>query len=184
MDEAPHTPEATNTEVGAAPHKPNFPPFDFTTFVPQLFWLAILFTFLYVMLERVALPGIARVMRARQGRIADDLNTAEQLRKDAEAALKAYETALAEARAKAVEITAEARATIKAEADKQRSLIDADLARNIEAAEAQIAEAKTRALAGVRAVAIDVAAAIIEKVLHERPAPAELGRAVDAELAA
>ena len=171
----------TQTEVGAkpAPEKANFPPFDATTFVPQLFWLAITFALLFVLLKRVALPRVASVMAARQEHIADDLNTAEELRKQAEASLKAYEQALAAARTQAAEIAAQARHRIKAETDKQRTAIDADLARKIEAAEAQIAEAKKTALAGVRALSADIAAAIVEKVLGERPAPAELGPAVD-----
>jgi F-type H+-transporting ATPase subunit b len=177
--------ETTQTETGAPPPKgTNFPPFDATTFIPQLFWLAVSFTLLYVALERMALPGIARVIRDRGRRIAGDLDAAQRLRKEADAALKAYEKAMADARAQANTIAGEAHAAIKAEADKQRAAVDAELARSVEAAEAQIAEAKTRAIAGVRAVAIEVAGAIVEKVLHERPSAAELSRVVDDELRA
>ena len=177
--------ETTHTETGAPPPKgTNFPPFDATTFIPQLFWLAVAFTLLYVALERMALPGIERVIRDRRKRIRGDLDAAQRLRKEADAALKAYERSMADARAQANAIGAEAHAAIKAEADKQRALVDAELARTVEAAEAQIADAKKRAIAGVRAVAIEVAGAIVEKVLHERPSPADLSRVVDDELRA
>ena len=177
--------EPIQTETGAPPPKgANFPPFDATTFVPQLFWLAVAFTLLYVGLERMALPGIERVIRDRRKRIAGDLNAAKRLRKDAEAVLRAYEKSMADARAQAAAISAEALAAIKAESDKQRAAIDAELARHVEAAEAQIVDAKERAVASVRSVAIDVAGAIIEKVLHERPSQAELSRVVDDELRA
>ena len=177
--------ETTHTETGAPPLKgTNFPPFDATTFVPQLFWLAVAFTLLYVALERMALPSIERVIRDRRKRIAGDLDAAQRLRKEAEAALKAYEKSMADARTQANAIAAEANAAIKSEADKQRAAIDADLARQVEAAEAQIAEAKKRAITGVRAVAIDVAGAIVEKVLHELPSAADLSRVVDDELRA
>ncbi|MFZ1990482.1 MAG: F0F1 ATP synthase subunit B' [Alphaproteobacteria bacterium] len=177
--------ETTHTETGAPPPKgTNFPPFDATTFIPQLFWLAVAFTLLYVALERMALPGIERVIRDRKKRIRGDLDAAQRLRKEADAALKAYEKAMADARAQANAIAAEAHAAIKAEADKQRAAVDAELARNVEAAEAQIADAKKRAIAGVRAVAIEVAGAIVEKVLHERPSALDLSRVVDDELRA
>lgn len=177
--------ETTHTETGAPPPKgTKFPPFDATTFVPQLFWLAVAFTLLYVALERLALPGIERVIRDRRKRIAGDLDAAQRLRKEADAALKAYEKSMADARAQANAISAEAGAAIKAEADKQRAAIDADLARQVESAETQIADAKKRAIAGVRAVAIEVAGAIVEKVLHERPSATDLSRVVDDELRA
>jgi F-type H+-transporting ATPase subunit b len=173
----------TTSEIGASHEaKGAFPPFDFTTFVPQLFWLAIAFTFLYVMLERVALPRIAAVLKARAGKIAGDLNTAERLRKDAEAALKAYEMSLAEARVRAAHVAGEARAALKAEIDKRRKEVDAELGRQIAAAEAEIASARRRALEAVRGVAVDVAGEVVAKVLNEHATPAALARAVDAEL--
>ena len=174
----------TQTETGVPQKSASFPPFDATTFVPQLFWLAVAFTLLYVALERMALPGIERVLRDRKKRIAGDLNAAQRLRKEAEAVLKAYEKSMADARGQAGAIAAEAHAAIKAEADKQRAAIDAELATNVATAEAQIAEAKKRAIAGVRAVAIEVAGALVEKVLHERPSTADLSRVVDDELRA
>ena len=177
--------DETNTEIGAElPAKKVFPPFDPTTFAPTLFWLAITFTILYVMLERSLLPRIKTVIGERAAKITGDLNAADQMRRDADAALQAYERAIAEARARAVQISGEARLAIKAETDKQRAAVDAELALQVEAAERRIAEAKTRALSGLRSVAIEVAGAIVEKVLNERASIAELGRAVDEELAA
>lgn len=173
--------ETSTAEVGHEA-KGAFPPFDFTTFVPQLFWLAIAFTVLFVSLERLVLPRIASVLRARAQKVAGDLNTAERLRKDAEAALKAYEKAIAEARARAQAHAAEARLALKTEIDKRRGEVDAELARQIAAAEADIRQARARAIEAVRGVAVDVAGEVVAKVMNERPTPAVIARAVDAEL--
>jgi len=171
----------TTSEVEAS-GKPDFPPFDFTTFAPQLFWLAIIFAFLYVMLEKVALPRVAAVLKAREGKIAGDLDAAERLRKEAEAALAAYEKAIAEARGRAGTIAAETRAALKAETDKAKTQTDMDLAAQVERAEADIAQARARALQAVRAVAVDVSGEVVSKVLGERVPAAALMRAVDDEL--
>jgi len=173
--------ETTTAEVGHEA-KGAFPPFDFTTFVPQLFWLAIAFTILFVALERLVLPRIASVLRARAAKVAGDLNTAERLRKEAEAALKAYEKAMAEARARAQAHAAEARLALKAEIDKRRGEVDTELARQIAAAETDIRAARARAVEAVRGVAVEVAGEVVAKVMNERPTPASLARAVDAEL--
>jgi F-type H+-transporting ATPase subunit b len=173
--------ETTTAEVGHEA-KGAFPPFDSTTFVPQLFWLAIAFTILFVALERLVLPRIASVLRARAQKVAGDLNTAERLRKEAEAALKAYEKAIAEARARAAGFAAENRTALKAEIDKRRSEVDRELARQIASAEADIRAARARAVEAVRGVAVEVAGEVVAKVMNERPSPAALARAVDAEL--
>ena len=172
----------TTSEVGAAGAKHDFPPFDFTTFAPQLFWLAIIFAFLYVTLERVALPRVAAVLKARGDKIAGDLNTAERVRKDAAASLAAYEKTLAEARGRAAALAAETRQALKAEIDKAKAQTDAELAAQVERAEEGIAAARQRAIEAVRGVAVDVAGAVVAKVLNEQAAPAVLARAVDAEL--
>jgi F-type H+-transporting ATPase subunit b len=173
---------ATATETGVPAEHGTFPPFDFTTYAPQLFWLAITFVILFVMLERFVLPRVGAVLKARARKIAGDLDAAERMRKDAQAALAAYEAALAGARTRAVAMLAEARGALKSEIDKRRAEVDAELGRQIAAAEAEIAGAHARALKSVRAVALEVAGDIVAKVLNERAPPAALAHAVDAEL--
>ncbi len=85
------------------------PQLEFHTFVPQLVWLVIVFGYLYVMMSRVALPRIATVLEERRDRIADDLDQAEQFKRQTDEAIEAYEKALAEARAKAHEVAQETR---------------------------------------------------------------------------
>jgi F-type H+-transporting ATPase subunit b len=174
----------THTETGAPAGGATggFPPFDASTFVPQLFWLAITFTFLYVMLARVALPRIAQVIEDRRDRIADDLDAAEQHRQEANVALSAYDKVLADARGKAGELAAKTRDAMKADADKATGEVDADIARQLEAAEARIAEIKAQAMRDVRAAAIDVTGAIVDKIIRTRPSEDEIARAVDAAL--
>lgn len=159
-----------------------FPPFDFTTFVPQLFWLAVSFTILYVVLARVALPRIAAALEERRDKIADDLDTAEQLRRQAEESLAAYEKSLAEARAEAARIVGDARATIKAETDARRAEVDAELTAMTVAAEEHIAAAKKSAIADMRSVAVDVAGDIAQRLLGAQAPRDSVERAVDAKL--
>lgn len=157
------------------------PQLEFHTFVPQLVWLVLTFGFLYLMMARVALPRVANVLEERRDRIADDLDQAEQFKQQTDEAIAAYEKALAEARAHAHEIAQATRDKLNEETERQRQSIEARLAEKISIAEKQIAATKEKALGNVRAVAIEVADAVVTELLGNADrAAAE--RAVDGEL--
>ena len=62
-----------------------------STFPSQIFWLVITFAALFFVMWRIAVPRIADVLEARQKRIDDNLDKAETAKKEAEAAIEAYE---------------------------------------------------------------------------------------------
>lgn len=157
------------------------PQLAFETFVPQLVWLVITFGFLYLMMARVALPRIATVLEERRDRIADDLDQAEQFKLQTDDAIAAYEKALADARANAHEIAQATRDRLHEETERQRQSIEARLAEKIATAEKQIAATKDKALGNVRAVAIEVADAVVTELLGNTDRTAT-ERAVDSEL--
>ena len=80
---------------------------------PQLIWLAITFSILYLLMKRVALPRIGSVIEMRSARIASDLDSADKLRRETQEAIAAYEQALAEAKARAHSIAQAGRNRLK-----------------------------------------------------------------------
>ena len=170
------------TEHAAEEHGA-FPPFDPATFGSQLLWLAITFGLLYFLMSRVALPRIASILENRSNRIAGDLAEAGRLKEETDAAIAAYEQALAEARQNAHAIAHKARDAAKAEVDADRARLEADLQERLDAADIRIAEVKNRALAEVDAIARDAADAIVETLAGARASEAEVARAVEASLA-
>ena len=158
------------------------PQLEAADWAPQLVWLLISFALLYVMMSRVALPKIGEVIEARRDKIADDLDRAAELKKDAEEALKAYEQSLAEARTKAHGIATDTRDKVKAETDQLKADNDAVLAKQMENAEARINETKQAALANVRNIATDTAQVIVEKLIGKSVESSAVAAAVDAEL--
>jgi F-type H+-transporting ATPase subunit b len=155
-----------------------FPPFDSSTFASQLLWLAITFVALYFLLARVAIPRIGGILSDRAGRIARDLETAESAKEQSEAALTAYEKALATARNNANAIAESARAGAKAAADAERSGIEAGLAKKLAAAEQSIAAIKTRALSEVGAIATEATQAIVKALIDADVPKADVDAAV------
>ena len=154
---------------------PQLEPLDWA---PQLIWLVITFTILYLLMTYAALPRIGSVIDARMQRIADDLAAAETLRRETEEAIAAYEQALAEAKQRAHAISDEGRAKLKAEIEAERQKLEAQLAAKGAEAEARIAEAKNAAMKDVNAVAADVASDVVRRLIGVAPSDAEVKQAV------
>jgi F-type H+-transporting ATPase subunit b len=170
---------STGTAVpeGVGPGKV-FPPLDPTGVVPQLFWLALSFGLLYVLMKRFALPRVGEVIEERRERIERDLAKAEALKLETELALADYERALAEARARAGAIAKDVHARLTAEMDADRAKLDAEVAGHVAAAEARIGQEKDRAMAGVGEIAGATAGAIVAKLIGREVSQDEVKRAL------
>ena len=159
------------------------PQLDPSTFPPQLFWLAVWFIVLYMLMAKLGLPRIAVAIDARRRRREDDLARAQQLKAEAEAANTAFQRTMAEARAEAQAILKAATDRLSVEAAERQHALAATLGEQIADAERRIAASKNEALAEIRGVAVDVGRAIVEKLTGASPEAAQLGAAVDHYLA-
>jgi F-type H+-transporting ATPase subunit b len=181
MAEKKAAPTGAHTEQPGG-HKAPFPPFAKETFASQLVWLAITFVILYLLMSRVAIPRIGGILAARTQRIEGDFAAAQRMKAESEAALAAYEKSLAEARNRAQAIGAEIRDKLHAEGEERRKALEAKLNTDLAEAEKQIAATKSAAMTNVRAIAVDAAAAIVQRLIGTAPPPAAVASAVDEAL--
>ncbi|MDY0241482.1 MAG: F0F1 ATP synthase subunit B' [Rhodospirillaceae bacterium] len=161
------------------------PQFDPSSYSEQLFWLAILFVALYVVMARLVLPRIGAVLDERQRRIDDNLDRAGRLKLEAEEVAVLYEQALTKARTEAGQALKETHERLEQETARRQKELGERLEEKIKAGEARIAEAKSQALTEVRDVAVETArlassrltglsfdnagiAAAVEAVIEER----------------
>ncbi|MGE5270988.1 MAG: hypothetical protein ACM3JG_15090 [Thiohalocapsa sp.] len=159
------------------------PQLDPAGFVPQLFWLAVTFFVLFVLMRWLAVPQVGRVIDARRQRLDADLGRAAQLKGEAEGVLKAYEAALATARAEAQSVLRQTSEEIAVRGAEQQRQLAARLAEQIEAAEQRIAASRDQALAGIRTIAVDVGQSVVEKLTGTRPPAAAMAASVEHSLA-
>jgi F-type H+-transporting ATPase subunit b len=141
-----------------------FPPFDATLFASQLFWFAVAFGALYVLLSRVVLPKIASVQTKRAGTIKSDLDEAAQKSAAAEQARVDMERAVAKARADARAMVEAARADVTAKLAADQEAAETRLAAKIAEAEAKVDAARKKALAEVPGIAEALARDIADKL--------------------
>jgi F-type H+-transporting ATPase subunit b len=176
MAEPTHT---TSTEhVPKGEHDGGFPPFNSHSFPSQLIWLAIFFVLLFVLMSKWALPQVGRVIENRQKRIAGDIAEAQRLKEQSDAAVAAYEKALADARGRAQAIANETRERAAADAAAARKKVEDALNAKLAEAEKSIAATKQSAMSNVRGVAIEAAAAIVERLTGSAPSEKAVADAV------
>lgn len=138
------------------------PQLDFSTFPNQIFWLIVTLVVIYYVLSRIALPRIGAVLAERRGTITNDLAMAEELKLRAQQAEEAYNKALADARAEAHKIIAEAKAEIQEDLNAAIAKADAEIAAKAAESEGRIEEIRESALENVTEVARATAREIVE----------------------
>lgn len=141
-----------------------FPPFDPTYFASQLFWLAIFFVLFYLLMSRWILPRIGSIIEERRDRVADDLDTAQQLKAQADETRDTYEKSLADARAKAHALAVETKAKVSAEIAEETAALEAEIAERTAESEKALEKARKKALGEVRGIAASTAAQIAESL--------------------
>jgi F-type H+-transporting ATPase subunit b len=156
-----------------------FPPFNKETFASQLVWLAIFFVALYVIIAKFAIPRIGGIVEARRSRVDGDIAEAGRFKDQSDAALRAYERSLADARSRAQALANETRDKLHAEAEQTRKRLEGELNIKLADAEKTIAATKSAAMANVRGIAVDTASAIVQRLTGTAPA----GPAVEAAVA-
>jgi F-type H+-transporting ATPase subunit b len=154
------------------------PQLNFSTYPSQLFWLAVFFFALYMVISRVALPRIGGVLEERRTRIASDLDRAQELKDDTERAIATYESELAEARSRAHGIVQQRREEMTAELNGERAELEKELAAKVSKAEQAITTTRDKALGQVERMAADVAGDIVARLAGIKVSKAEVARAV------
>ena len=138
------------------------------TYLSQVFWLLVTFSVLFLFLRKVALPRIAGVLESRRERIEADLDKAANLKADSETILAEYEAAMADGRSRALAVVRKAADEMAQEAARQIAALGAKLAKDIEKAEARIAQARADAIGQITDVAAEAAQAATARLIDAK----------------
>jgi F-type H+-transporting ATPase subunit b len=133
-------------------------------FASQLFWLAITFGLIFVVVGLGMVPKIQGTVDARDARIAADLATAASARETADRLEAEHRAALDKSRSEAATVAAEAKAAAAHATEAKVKAADAAAGTRIEEAMRRIAEARVSAEAEVESVAAEAAAAMVARV--------------------
>lgn len=180
-DEAAAAGDATTATVEhAAPAGgATMPQLDPTYMHSQVFWLAVTFLALWAILSRTVLPRITTILENRQNKITQDLERAEKLGLEAEAAREHYEKALVESRTKAQALIAESAALMEKTSTARHNELTAKLDKQLAKAESDILSAKEDAMAKLTPIAKELTQEIVEKLTGQKLKAADVSSVVD-----
>lgn len=152
--------------------------------ISQIVWMAIIFAVLYLLLSRWALPRVGAVLEMRAARIAQDLDAARAAKAQADGAVAELTAATRAAQATAQAEIAGAVNAAKEAAAAQAASLNADLERQLAAAEARIGVARTAAMGALRQVAGETAVDVIARLTGTSVDSGQVDQAVGRVLAA
>lgn len=155
---------------GAAPaeggehSKGGLPQLDFATYAPQIFWMAIIFFILYMVMSKKALPDIGNIVEGRRDLIDTNLKSAESFRAEAETIRASYEKNIESARASALKAVQDVELAAKKKAAEQSDAFRKKADESIKGAEERVLVQKDKAMGEMKNVAAEVASVAAEKI--------------------
>ena len=141
------------------------PQLDFSTFVPQLFWLFLSLSFLYLILSRIALPRISDVIEERKDIIAQDIDKAKALSNDTDLAIEELDIKIAEAKSKSLELINSSRKKILDLNDSEKRKFYEEISKEIKKAEDEILINKDLAMSRISEIAEEITAEMLSNIL-------------------
>ncbi|HBG34023.1 MAG: hypothetical protein A2X70_05545 [Alphaproteobacteria bacterium GWC2_42_16] len=146
----------------------NMPQLNVLTYTSQLFWLAVSFLALYLILTYLILPKISRILEAREETIEEKINKASTYREEAEDLLADYEAVLNKAKEKAQQHLKTTSSTTSANmAKKQKDFLD-KLSDRLHVAEQNLYRTKVERGKEIDSLARDVANYIYQKLTGKK----------------
>lgn len=144
------------------------PQLDFTTFIPQLFWLFLSLSFLYFILSRIALPRISDVIEERNDTITDDLDEAKSLSIEAEKVVNELKSKLEDARSSSQKTLMDERQKNLDKISSERKKFEETISKEISSSEEKINKGKSEALNEASDLAVDIAEEIINNLFVKK----------------
>lgn len=145
------------------------PQLDVSTFPSQLFWLAISFFILYVILSYIALPKISRLLESRETLIQDKINLASTYREEAEGLLANYEALLAKAKEDShLTYQTSAKVIVEELAEKQKERVE-KLEERLHLAEQELYRARLQAEEELQSIVEEISEAVLAKISAKAP---------------
>ena len=150
---------AISAEKGGMPQlNPEF-------WVSQIFWLIISFGALLIILSKFILPNISSNLENRKSQILENIEIAENQKKESENKLKQFEKIISDAKSQAKIIVKEAKNKIINDINKKQDLLDKELNDEIMEVENEIIQLKKSSPDKINKIAVDASSDILKQII-------------------
>ena len=140
------------------------PQLDFSTFLPQIFWLFISLSFLYIVLSRYALPRVSDIIEERKDIIAQDIDSAKEYSEESKKTTEELNLKLSEAKVSSQNLINKSLQDIKEDNEIKKSSLIKEINNEISEAEGDIKEKKEIALDEISSISESLAVEMLENL--------------------
>ena len=154
--------------VWAEEAKGSLPQLNAQLYPGLLFWLAVSFPLLFIVMRFLAVPCVRQTQEKRQKILRTDLEAAEADNKQAKIMQTAYEKTLHEARSTAKATVGNMAEAAAHEDIERRTAQQRELSRRVAEAAARLAGVRETALKDAKKAAADLATAMVEKLIGQK----------------
>ena len=148
-------------------------------FMPQLVWLFIIFTILYLSMKYIALPRITEIISNRDLKIINDLKKAEEIKEQIEKTNKEHQDALEDTNSKIKIIVNEINQKSIKEADKKLEECQKKINKKIEEEKIKLDKELAQFSKNIEKISSEAAEAIIKKIYYVKPDNTNLKKIVN-----
>ena len=151
--------EAFAAESGGMPQlNPEF-------WVSQIFWLAITFSILFVLLSKLILPKISANLETRKLLILENVETAEKKREESESKIKEYNEIIIKTKNEAKSLISHAKEKLMKDINLKKETLEKDLSGEIQKAEIEIKEFRNKAPEKINKIAVETSTDLLQQLI-------------------
>ncbi len=147
--------------------------------ISQIFWLIVTFSSLFLILSKFILPKISKNIEFRKSQILENIEIAEKQKKESENKIEQYENLILKTKNEARNYFNEARKKILLDIDKKKEKLEKELNEEIDNAEKEIIELKTKAPEKINLIAIETSSQLIKQLIDEEVNKSSISAIVD-----
>ena len=133
--------------------------------VSQIFWLTLTFGILYIVLSKLILPKISANLELRKSQIQENIEAAENQRKNSEIKLKEYDDIILKSKLEAQNIFKTAREKILKDINSKKENLDKQIGEEIKKTENEINTLKKGAPEKINKIAIETSTELLKKLI-------------------
>ena len=153
-----------SSAVNAA-EKVGMPQLDTEFWVSQIFWLAITFSVLFVLLSKIILPKISANLETRKSLILENISTAEKKREESESKIKEYNEIIKKSKNEAKNLMNQAKKKLMKDINQKKEMLEKDLTNEIQKVEIEIQEFRNKAPEKINKIAVETSTDLLQQLI-------------------
>ena len=153
-----------SSSAALAAEKAGMPQLNPDSWIPQIFWLALTFSVLYLVIAKIALPRLSESIEQRDDHISDHIDEAKNLKNQAEKKYQEYLSLIENAKKEAKDLINKNKKKLQEEFENKKKELNTKLEVKLEEVDKEIQSFKKEAIQNIGSISSEVARELVQKI--------------------